>query len=70
LIFVTWDEGLRADLQVPLLVISPTVAPGARDARSFTHYSLLRSMQEAMGLRALLGHAATAPSMRGGPLSL
>jgi hypothetical protein len=70
LILVTWDEGLRADLQVPLLVISPTVAPGARDARSFTHYSLLRSMQEAMGLRALLGHAATAPSMRGGPLSL
>jgi hypothetical protein len=69
-IIVTFDEGLGSDLHVPLFVLSPYVAPGARDGRRFDHYSLLRTMQEMLGLSPLLGHAATAVSMRGGPLAL
>jgi hypothetical protein len=69
-ILVTWDEGLLTDSHIPLFVISPYVNPGARETRRFDHYSLLRSMQEMMGLSPFLAHAATAPSMRGGPLEL
>ena len=69
-IIITWDEGQATNSQVPLFVISPYVKPGTRETRNFTHYSLLRTMQEMMGLTPLLGRAATAPSMRGGPLEL
>jgi phosphatidylinositol-3-phosphatase len=68
-ILVTWDEGQVNNLQVPLYVISPYVAPGARDGRMFTHYSLLRTMQDMLGLTPYLGNAASASSMRG-PLAL
>jgi hypothetical protein len=69
-ILVTWDEGQLTNSQVPLFVVSPYVAPGAREPGHFTHYSLVHTMQEMMGLSPFLGNAAGAPSMRGGPLKL
>jgi phosphatidylinositol-3-phosphatase len=44
-------------------VIAPTVHPGARGGTAFTHYSLLRTTEEMLGLR-LLGNARSATSMR------
>jgi phosphatidylinositol-3-phosphatase len=63
-LFVTWDEGDSDSNLVPSLVIAPTVRPGTRSAVHFSHYSLLRTTEELLGIRELLGAAATAPSMR------
>ena len=69
-ILVTWDEGQVNDLRVPLFVISPFVKPGAREGRTFDHYSLLHTIQDMLGLTSYLGQATSASSMRGGPLGL
>jgi phospholipase C len=63
---VTFDESRRRDVRsccaglgrggrVPTIVAGPEVAPG-RDRTSYTHYSLLRSIEAAYGL-PFLGHA-------------
>jgi len=64
-IFVTFDENDgRAGNRVPLLVIAPTVRHRATVTRRLSHYALLRTTEELLGLRPLLGHAATARSLR------
>lgn len=62
-IFITWDEGSDSSNQVPCIVISP-YTHGVKDATPYTHYSLLRTTEELLGL-PLIGNAATANSMRG-----
>jgi hypothetical protein len=69
-IVITWDEGQLTNSNIPLFVLSPFVNPGARETRRFDHYSLLRTMQEMLGLGPFLGNAAGAASMRGGALEL
>jgi phospholipase C len=69
-IFITWDEGQSTNLQVPLIVISPHTGVGARDNTKYTHYSLVRAMQEMMGLSPLLANAAAAVSVRGDKLGV
>jgi phosphatidylinositol-3-phosphatase len=71
-VFVTWDEdatfenalcpALDCD-HIATLVVSPSVLPGTRSDRAFSHYSLLRTTEDMLGLRAHLGKAASAPSM-------
>lgn len=65
-IFITWDESDGSTQQVPALVIAPTVPGGSRVGTRFTHYSLLRTIEELLGLTPLLGGAASAPSMVAG----
>ena len=63
-VFITWDEGLTgSDNRIATVVIGPSVQPGTRSATRFSHYSLLRTTEELLGL-PLLGHAKTAHSMR------
>lgn len=64
-VFVTWDENDYSSTsnQVATVVIGPTVAPGTRAHRHFTHYSLLRTTEDLLGV-GHLGDAATAASMR------
>jgi hypothetical protein len=64
-VFIVWDEddGSAAN-RVPLLVISPWTTPGTRSNMRFTHYSLLRTTEELLGIHAHLGNAATATSLR------
>jgi phosphatidylinositol-3-phosphatase len=63
-IFITWDEGAGSGAnQVPCIVISP-FTHGVKDATPYTHYSLLRTTEELLGV-PLLGNAAGANSMRG-----
>lgn len=65
-VFITFDEDESRDRPsnlVPMVVVAPSVEPGTRSRASYTHYSLLRTTQEMLGLD-LLGQAADATSMR------
>jgi hypothetical protein len=63
-VFVTWDEGLDGSSnRVATVVVAPSVTPGTRSSTRYTHYSLLRTTEELLGL-PLLGAAANAHSMR------
>ena len=63
-VFVTWDEGLDGSPnRVATVVVAPSVTPGTRSSTRYTHYSLLRTTEELLGL-PLLGGAANARSMR------
>ena len=65
LVFLTWDEGVGSNQRIATVVMGPTVPRGLQVTTSYTHYSLLRTTEEILGL-AKLGHAATAHSMRTG----
>jgi phosphatidylinositol-3-phosphatase len=62
-VFLTFDEGVGADQRVATVVLSPYVAAGTASGAPFTHYSLLRTTENLLGL-PLLGHARTAVGMR------
>jgi phospholipase C len=63
-LFITYDEDDHAESnRVYTVVVAPSVRPGTVAGDSFTHYSLLRTQEELLGL-PLLGGAAAAPSMR------
>jgi acid phosphatase len=63
-VFVTWDENDAGGTRVPTYVVAPSVPPGLRVGATFDHYSLLRTAEELLRLRPLLGAAAMAPSMK------
>ena len=62
LIVLTWDEGVGANNLIPTVVIGPSVPTGDRSSAALTHYSLLRTTEELLGLPAI-GAASTATSM-------
>jgi hypothetical protein len=63
-IFITWDENSGSSgNQIPCIVISPYTR-GVKDPTPYTHYSLLRTTEELLGV-PLLGNAASANSMLG-----
>ena len=75
-VFITWDEGsggypiedcddttaTDASCRVPTIVISPSTPAGVRSGAFFSHYSLLATTEELLGLPRL-GSAASAPVM-------
>lgn len=64
-IFITWDESnSQTSNQVAMIAIAPSIAAGTQASAAFSHYSLLRTMEEMLGIPNLLGNAATAPPMR------
>jgi hypothetical protein len=63
-VFITWDENDSGGQLVPAYVIAPSVVPGTRSDQLFTHYSLLRTVEQLLGLSPLLGQAALATSMQ------
>jgi phospholipase C len=63
-VFLTWDEGKRRIGQrVPLIVVSPATVPGTISRVRYTHYSLLRTTAQLLGV-VPPGHAASATSLR------
>ncbi len=62
LIVLTWDEGVGATNLIPTIVIGPSVPTGAKSAAVLTHYSLLHTTEELLGLPGI-GAATTATSM-------
>jgi acid phosphatase len=64
-LFITWDEGTTSAAgggHVATLVVSPLVTAGFLSSTGETHYSLLRTIEQAWG-RAGLGNAAVASAM-------
>ncbi|HET9078312.1 MAG TPA: alkaline phosphatase family protein [Acidimicrobiales bacterium] len=62
-LFITWDENDSGGALVPTYVIAPSVPPATRSSQPFDHYSLLRTTEDLLGLRPLLGKAAAATDM-------
>lgn len=58
-VFIVWDEYTP----MPFVAVAPSVVPGTVVGVAVDHYSLLRTTEELLGL-SLLGHAATAVSLR------
>jgi hypothetical protein len=66
LLLITWDEGSTAiggGGRVATIVVSPRVKAGFRSATSHSHYSLLRTIEDAWGL-GCLDRTCTANDMR------
>lgn len=65
-LFLTWDEGdsrVGGGGRVVTVVVGPGVKPGYRSAVRHSHYSLLRTIQEAWGL-GCLNHSCQANDLR------
>jgi phospholipase C len=58
-IFIAWDESEGAPAQ-PFLAVGPTIKQGYVSSTAFDHSSLLKTVQEILGVTPLLGHAADA----------
>jgi acid phosphatase len=57
-VFLVWDEndGSSGNL-IPAIVVSPSTVPGTHSSTSFTHYSLLKTTEEMLGITTYLAHA-------------
>jgi hypothetical protein len=62
-VFITWDEG-SGDNHIATLVLSRYTRPHTVSSKPFNHYSLLRTTEALLGIRAKLGQAARAADMR------
>jgi phospholipase C len=63
-VFVTWDEDDSSHgNHVALVALAPAIRPGTTTAAPFTHVSLVRTVEDLLGLRSSLVPGAT--SMRG-----
>ena len=59
IVFITWDEGstnVQGGGHIATVVLSPGMTPGARYTGAATHYSVLRTIEQAWGL-SYLGEA-------------
>jgi hypothetical protein len=64
-LFIVWDEDdYNGVNRVVAIVVSPYTTAGTVSATPFTHYSLLRTTEELLGISERLGGAASAASMR------
>lgn len=63
LLVITFDEGDRMSNTVPLIFAGSAAKRGYRSHRSYTHYSLLRTIELEWGLAPLTGNDAAATPM-------
>jgi acid phosphatase len=64
LLVITWDENdSTPGNQVATIVVADQVPAGFRSAAAYNHYSLLRTIEVAWGLRALTANDAQATAM-------
>jgi phospholipase C len=57
-VFLTWDENDGSSgNRVPMIVVSPWTPGGARSSAGFTHYSLLKTSEQLLGITTYLRHA-------------
>ncbi len=69
LLVITWDESFDKDDEnggghIPVILVSPDVKPGYVSDTFFQHESVLRLVEERLGLPVVLGASAGAPSMQ------
>lgn len=63
LLAITWDEGTLSDNHVLTILAGDSVKDHYRSTRAYTHYSLLHTIEEALGLRPLTANDRNAPVM-------
>lgn len=64
-VFITWDEDdYGSNQRIATIVVAPSTPVGTRSTARLDHYSLLRTTEEMLSLKPLLGNAARAASMR------
>lgn len=63
LLIITFDEGDSADNRVACVLAGPAAAPHTVSAAPFTHYSLLRTIEQALGLPPLASDARDTPPL-------
>ena len=64
-VFVTFDEGstsVNGGGHIMTMVITPNMTAGYKSSAAYTHYSMLRTIEQAWGL-PYLGSASSASSM-------
>lgn len=61
LLVITWDEGTDNDNRVPALFAGPVVRTGYQSTRSYSHYSLLHTIETAWKLAPLTNNDKNAP---------
>jgi phospholipase C len=67
-VFLTWDEDDgSASNRIPTIVVSPSTPAGTISGTSFTHYSLLKTTEQLLGITPFLGHAGDAGTTSMGP---
>jgi hypothetical protein len=62
-LFITWDEALKGDGPIPMIVLSP-YANGTHNSTYYTHGSTLRTIQEIFGVYPLIRNAGSEPDLR------
>jgi hypothetical protein len=62
-ILVTWDESERGDRPIGLLAVSPLAKPGHASALRYSHASILRTVEEVLGVSPLLRGAGQARNL-------
>ena len=67
-IFITFDEPedfkvIPPKQPVALVVIAPSVKSGTKSTTMFTHYSMLKTTEELLGITTFLGHAGDSTTM-------
>ena len=65
-VLIVWDEGSGIGTlasTVPMIVMSPEIAPGTKSSTFFSHDSLLKAAEDVAGVRELAG-AASANDLR------
>jgi hypothetical protein len=60
-VFVVFDESDSVDPRIPALALGRLVRPGSRYARGMSHYALLRTIEDGLGLPRLGLSARAAP---------
>ena len=63
LLVVTYDEGSRASNRVATVFAGPAARTGYTSDTRFTHYSLLRTIEDAWGLEPLTDNDRNAAGM-------
>jgi phospholipase C len=59
-IFLTFDEGSNQNGRIPMVVVSPYTPAGKVSRRHYTHFSLMRTTANVLGIRRCLGKACSA----------
>jgi phospholipase C len=58
-LLITYDEGTLFDNRVYSVVVSPYTGPGTVARTGFSHYSLLKTIEDLLGVRCLANACAT-----------
>lgn len=64
-VFLTWDEGEKADGPIGMIVLSPAAKGGGySNSTHYDHGALLRTLEEIFAVAPYLGNAASQPDLR------